>query len=203
MPNNYLKLAENGQSNNTVPVYFFVPGTDGTDGVYIREDSVDNLSPHLWGQFMDEIAPYQPENYLGENFLRENYLSSKATREARKEARVQKKESKNEARVARADAKAAGGGGGTFDKILGGLGSVAGGLLGIPKTSQTEVQTSGFNANDILAGINKATAPAAPPVKEKPFYKNPVVIGLGLLAAAGLVFVSTKKLRAKKRRGAK
>jgi len=209
----YLQLAESNQrQTNTVNPYIFVPDFEaGTGGVYIREDKFDSMPDKQWSVFTKMLAPYQPETKNG-TLSESMFLASRADRRERrkrkKEAKVQKKEAKverrkqkteskklkaeskaelrrmrGEAKMTRAEGKRlkgerGGGGGGEgegFDWKS--AADTAGGLIG-------KIRGGGAGGEEMIAPEGATEA--------KPFYKNPIVIGGGVLLLAGIAFMALR-----------
>jgi hypothetical protein len=143
--------------------YIFIPDKTGvTKGIWIREDQFDWMSPGEWRIFVKELAPFQPavENgTLSEGMFLNDRASRRAKREAKKEEKQLRKTANKERRSA------------TLNNLFGTLGGVAKNIFGTPETPP-----------------DLSPEQTLPEEAVTPFYKNPIVLGLGALAVGGTIY---------------
>lgn len=186
----YLQLAESGNTPATRKVsryspsdndnpYIFVPNATG-GGTFVREDLFDDLSDFEWRSLMAQLAPYQPDVQQG--MSESSFMGDRASRKKRREDRARKKtekdvqrkvkrELKNKMKEARIQAKKEGRGANILGSVMDTIGGFFGGGQAPPDTYAPD-------------------AGAGPPDDEEtePFYKNPIVIALGVTALAGGIY---------------
>jgi len=176
----YSYLAESGKE-----LYIFVPqGFKGAQSdMYIREDTLDNLSNADYQQLMFELEPYQNRGMSGKAD-RQQRRDARATKKAskgggaRREARQTRVATRQQAKVDKQTAKGTGKGAGFLDKIIGGATSIFG------KEPALDVSYSGDGtAIDVSTG-------SEPSFMDK--YKVPLIIG-GVVLVAGGIYLATKK----------
>lgn len=188
--------------------YIYFP----SNGMRIREDVLDCMNEAQWKELIMRLAPYQMEvqNGMSENV----YLASKATRKAKREekkdkkttksarkdekkqtkvekkkSKVEKRRAKSEAKVTRAQAKKSGADSGEesgLDKIIGGAKNIFGMVTG--RGGGGAPEGGDEDTTDNNAGKKKNKDEEA-----TPFYKNPYVIGAGVLVLAGGIYALSKR----------
>jgi len=174
--------------------FIYVPDPTGTTGgMYVREDHFDNLNPGQWRQMMANLAPYQPtvqNGVLSEGMFLNDRAARKAKREDKKEKKQQQKEEKKESKITARDSKSAA----RVTKAEG---------------KKIKAESGERPGKDILAKLIDTAGAFMPGKKEeaeatpeagprksgdkKPFYKNPYVIGGGILVLAGTIYAVTRK----------
>lgn len=191
----YLQLAEEPerksyggfqQNKGEDNPYIFVPDPSGqSSGVWIREDYFDYMTPFEWRKFMIEVAPFQPG--AGQPMSEGNFLNDRASRKAKRDDRNKakqekrdqknkKREAKNELIKSRAQAKREGRGGAVLDSVINGVTSIFG--------------KPGAGAETMPSDIPDDYVPEETP---SPWYKNPLVIGAGILILAGGAYAISRK----------
>ena len=196
----YLQLAENknrkvyggfSQEEKIENPYIFVPDPSGnSSGVWIREDYFDYLSPFEWRKLMVDLAPFQPDNGSGmsEGMFLNDRASRKAKREEKAKTKAEKKQLKNDKKdaknkliQARGEAKKSGRGADVLGSVIDGVKSI----FGKPDSTATDSTTAPLPPDDGGGdgGSDEGT----------PFYKNPLVIGGGILVLAGGIYLATRK----------
>ena len=195
----YLELAENDylqESGGGYSPYIFIPQAMGGAGGYIREDMLDDLPDAQWQAVMEELEPYQQGMGLfgfGKK-AQERRTQRQTARQTRKQTKVEQ------------------GRGGILGGITGGIKNILGGVGGVVKESAGVVKNISPEAQAGIVGAIAPTkgaggliggltgggaAPAAQPPAPQPRkgidFKNPLVIGGGLLLIGGLVFLIARK----------
>lgn len=178
-----LELAEGGSQVGYLPEespYIYLPGGEGQEGVYVREDMFDHLPTPVWNELMAECAGV--DRSLGLFGL------TKKSREriaARRDERTQRKLLKIGAR-GEAKAVARGGGEGVVMKGLKGVISTAGNAIGgaIGGGNQPQMDYIDSAAADLRPDAEKEWIKGVP---------NAVTgIGAALLVVGG-IYLATKK----------
>lgn len=182
-------VAPSGFSEPANP-FIYVPDPTGlTSGMYVREDHFDNLNNAEWRQMMANLAPYQPSvqnGVLSEGRFLNDRASRKAKRQekretrqeqkaAKKESKVEKRDSKSAARETRAEAK----------KIKAETGARPGADILNKLIDTAGLFMPGGKEDSVEKHPEKSTG------SKKPFYKNPLVIGGGVLLLAGGIYLAT------------
>jgi len=136
--NDELYLDQNGElveGEEDVSPYVFVPGQNGEEGVYVREDYFDDLPDGEWERLMMFLEANQPGLSLfglGKK--------GRARRAERRERRGERKLMKISTRAeGRAGVAAAGGGIGGF---IGKVGGAVGNILGRGGAPEGEIQSA-------------------------------------------------------------
>jgi hypothetical protein len=175
--------------------YLFIPKhiSGAPRDLYVREDYFDDLTDAEWKDMAWRLAPFQKSITQGLSEVellsgraerrkkREEKKKAKQERKAEKQKlKMEKKQAKNEIKKARAEAIKTGKGGEVGNKILSTIGGIAGAVLGIPNPAA---------GPDAAAG---ATPPDDLP-EDKPWYKNPFVIGGGVLLLGTGIYLATRK----------
>jgi hypothetical protein len=183
----YLQLAENPYSHlaQNIPtdareMYVYVPaGYRGADqDMYIREDLLDAMPTAAYQKMMFELEPYQNTG-----------MSAKSDREARRQARKDKKALRSETKAAKQQARLerAKSGETGLKTLISGAKDIVGGIFGTGTTTDTTGRAP------ITGSIDFGTP------EEESFlskYKVPLIIG-----AAGVIgFVVYKQMNKKKRK---
>jgi hypothetical protein len=146
----YLQLAEDNYSHlaqamptSASEMYVFIPqGYKGAQkDLYIREDLLDNVPEMVYQQMMFDLEPYQNTG-----------MSAKADRDARKQARKDRKALKGETRDARQQARLdrAKSGETGLKTIISGAKDIVGGIFGTGTTGTDTTTTRdplNFDAN--------------------------------------------------------
>lgn len=167
--NDELYLDQNGElveGEEEVSPYIFVPGQQGEEGVYIREDYFDDLSDHDWERLMMYLEANQPGMSL--------FGLGKKGRARRAERRERKQERKVQRIEARSGGRAlvaqAGGG-------LAGLGQGLSGILGSIFGGKGEEQA----------------AREGQIVSDRPNYTPWIIGGAVVLGGGALIWAATRK----------
>lgn len=192
-------LHEHAHVDSTDP-YIFFPDFANGGGLFIHESKFDAMPEDQFSRLVRQLAPFQPEAQaaaMDEGVFLADRASRKEHRERRKEAKTQKKEgkgsakkerqerkklkaeSKAEARTKRAEAK--------LTK------SEKGGGFDVSKLTDTATSLiSKFTGKGGDAGVVTDSEPSDT-TKLTPWYKNPLVIGGGLLLVGGGIYFATRK----------
>lgn len=182
----YLQLADNGNPQSVRPPsimenFIWVPGQNGTDGVWVREDQLDDVSD----QEFEFIMSQQPE-FMGGLFsgLKQRVQNWRERRKERKEAKNQAKIAKWEAKETRFKSGEPGAGERIFNKLTGTVGKIFGGGGGEPAPppgAQQRAMDFPVVTGQGSVGVNQFADP-----------KNLLLIG-GLIAGTILVVSLVRK----------
>jgi hypothetical protein len=158
-------------------MYVFIPqGYKGAQkDLYIREDLLDNVPEMVYQKMMFELEPYQNTG-----------MSAKADRDARKQARKDRKALRGETRDARQQARLerAKSGETGLKTLISGAKDIVGGIFGTGGTTDTSgTDTRGFEGS-IEFGTQEESALSK--------YKIPLIIG-GVAVAGFLVYKMMKR----------
>ena len=182
----YLQLAEDPYSHlaQNIPtdardMYIYIPqGYRGSvKDMYVREDLLDAMPTAAYQKMMFELEPYQNTG-----------MSANADREARRQARKDKKALKSETKAAKQQARLerAKSGETGLKTLIAGAKDIVGGIFGTGAIDTT-------NKTPITGSIDFGTMPEESFLSK---YKVPLIIG-----AAGVIgFVVYKQMKKKKRR---
>jgi len=172
---NYSHLAQ-GMPTSASDMYVFIPqGYKGAQkDLYIREDLLDNVPEMVYQKMMFELEPYQNTG-----------MSAKEDRDARKQARKDRKALRGETRDARQQARLdrAKSGETGLKTLISGAKDIVGGIFGTGTTD-----TTGRGPVDFNASIGIGT-------EEETFFqkfKIPLIIG-GVAVTGFLVYKMMKK----------
>jgi hypothetical protein len=195
--------------------YIFVPDFEaGTGGVYIREDKFDSMPDAQYSHFMKMIAPYQPtveSGELSEPMFLASRASRKERRERKKEAKVQKKEAKTERKKQRTENKKMKAEAKAQKKKDSGEAKKMKAQAKMDKANNPDAKKFDWDkAADIGGKIvgkfgkgggggeeeETGGGGSGGGGSETPLYKNPVVIGVGILLLAGGIYLATKPAKA-------
>lgn len=201
---NYVPAHRRRLNEGAEPVnpYIFLPKeiTGSAQDMYVREDYFDDvLTDNEFKAMMWQLAPFQKSVHQGMSEAQElaGRAERKKKREERKEAKKEKKETKqlnktekanakNEIRKAKAEAIKSGKRGEAISNVLTKVGDIASGIMGVKKPGGGADEFQRVDAEEIET-------------TEKPFYKKPAVIGIGLgLLALGITVAVVRKKRKKK-----
>jgi hypothetical protein len=187
----YLQLAENPYNHLAAApakdLYIFVPaGFRGAiKDMWIREDSLDNLSDTDFNELMTALAPYQDQG-MSYGFTQ---LSGKEERRARRDARKARKKEKQDVRSAKRQARMerAKSGQTALDKIIGGAQNIVGTVFG---TTAAADSTRAADISGNIGGVEFSLAPEEESFFQK--YRTPILIG-GAGLAGFLLYNMLKK----------
>ena len=162
------RLSANAPAN--INHMIFVPDLEaGRGGVWVREDKFDAMPHNDFIKFMKLIAPYQPANSGLNEGLSKGWLEKS---QERKTERMERKQDRKDAKEADKEANPDRQGGNILKNVVGSAANIAGSIFGGKPGMMPEEQM------------------APPP---KPFYKNPIVLGVGAVALLGGLYLITKK----------
>ena len=184
------RMLNEGEENPNPYIYLPAHLTGAQTGIYVREDYFDDLSPDEWKSMMWQLAPFQHETQvkgMSETAQMADRASRKKRREERKKAKVDKKGAKNEIKKAKAEAIRTGKRAEMFSNIFKSVGDTV--------KSVMPGGAAGAAIDAMSPGGSDTTGKYADSSEETPWYKNPWVIGGGILGVAGLVYVGTRGRR--------
>jgi len=192
-----LELAEGNDylSEEIEDNYTFVPGANGDQGLWVRDDEFDHLSNEEFEDTMnvlEECAPGMGAGLSGRGRDRRKARreAKRRRREERRKLKAEKKKSKIAIRLAKSEAIKSGkfesGAGG----ILKGVTGIASQIFGGGRNGGAEVMAPEYDSGTMAPGGVPAVKP---PKEEVPFFKNPLVLIGGAVVIGGILFFATRK----------
>lgn len=183
-----LQLAENTPTVDPIidQNYTYVPGVDGSPGVWVRDDEFDDLPEREWSALMDYLAPYQPGgDQMSEGSTQLALFGfgkkAKARRAEKHKAKIARKDAKTQMLLAKAQGIKQG----TFQP-----GSAIGGVF----SKITDVASSIFGGGGSGQEAEMPGGGMPPsPTERKPIYTNPIFLVGGAVAVGAIIYFATKK----------